>query len=215
MIARLTLSGLRFSPAEEPGIAMSSVSRDDPQGKGTQPCSFPDADSRHRRLSMIRVQYTLIALALAAAACSPPAPETTQPQAAASAVPEDIAAIAMAAAPGMTITGGELDAGGDQYEVTGMLPNGVEVELDMVQSNGAWTALEIQRDVAWSSVPEPVRAAAATVPDAFEPVRVIESTQVADDSVVYELFRAAADGSPSRGPAMEVRWHEGRAEVID
>ena len=84
----------------------------------------------------------------------------------------------------------------------------------MVQSNGAWTVDEIQRDIAWSTVPEPVRAVAVAAPDSFEPIRVIESTQAADGSIVYELFRATADGSPSRGPAMEVRWHEGSAEVM-
>jgi hypothetical protein len=163
---------------------------------------------------MTKVQYAFIALALAAAACSPPESETTQLESAVSPVSADIAAIASAAAPGITITGGELSAGNDQYEVTGTLPNGDEIELDMVQSNGAWTVLEIQRDVAWSSVPGPVRAAAAAAPDSFEPVRIIESTQAADGSVVYELFRATADGSRSRGPAMEVRWHESSAVVI-
>ena len=77
-----------------------------------------------------------------------------------------------------------------------------------------WTVLEVQRDIAWSTVPETVRATAAAAPGSFEPVRVIESTQTVDGSVVYELFRAAEDGIPSRGPDMEVRWHEGSAEVI-
>ena len=76
------------------------------------------------------------------------------------------------------------------------------------------TVDEIQRDIAWSTVPEPVRAVAGAVPDSFEPIRVIESTQAADGSIVYELFRATADGSPSRGPALEVRWHEGSAQVM-
>ena len=163
---------------------------------------------------MTKAQYAFIALSLAAAACSPPTSETTQPEASASAVPGDIAALASAAAPGITITSGELNAGNDQYEVTGTMPNGDEVELDLVQADGAWTVLEIQRDVAWSSVPEPVRVAAAAAPDSFAPVRVIESTQTADGSVVYELFRAVEGGSPSGGPDVEVRWHEGSAEVI-
>ncbi len=163
---------------------------------------------------MAKVQLAFIAVALAAAACSRPASERPQPEAAASPVPRDVAALVLAAAPGITIASGEFSAGNDQYEVTGTLPNGNEIELDMVQSNGAWTVLEIQRDVAWSAVPELVRAAAAAAPESFEPVRVIESTQAADGSVVYELFRAVEDGSPSRGPAMEVRWHEGSAEVI-
>jgi len=163
---------------------------------------------------MTKVQYAFIALVLAAAACSPPAPETTQPETAASSVLEDASAVASAAAPSVTITSGEFNTRGDQYEVTGTLPNGDEIEIDMVQSNGAWTAIEIQRDVAWSSVPELVRATAAAASDLFEPVRVIESTQVADGSIVYELFRAAENGIPSRGPDMEVRWHEGSAGVI-
>lgn len=160
---------------------------------------------------MTRIQYVFIALALAAVASSPAASQTTQTETSVSA---DVAALVSAAVPGIAIIGGELNASGNQYEVTGTLPNGDEVEVDMVQSNGAWTVDEIQRDIAWSTVPEPVRAAASAVPDPFEPVRVIESTQAADGSIVYELFRAMEDGNPSRGPTMEVRWHEGSAEVI-
>ena len=157
---------------------------------------------------MTTPRFTITALALAAAACSSPAPET-------SAVPSEVAAVVSAAAPGVTITAGEADAAGDEYEVTGRLPNGDEVEFDLVQSNGAWTVNEIQRDVPWSSVPEPVRAAAAAERDAFEPVRIIESKQPADGSIVYELFAPGdASGSTSRGPAMEVRWHEGTAAVV-
>lgn len=163
---------------------------------------------------MTKIQLIFIALASATVACSPVASQTTQTEASESPVSADIAALVSAAVPGITIIGGELNASGNQYEVTGTLPNGDEVEVDMVQSNGAWTVDEIQRDIAWSTVPEPVRAVAGAVPDSFEPIRVIESTQAADGSIVYELFRATADGSPSRGPAMEVRWHEGSAEVM-
>ena len=164
---------------------------------------------------MNTVQYAITALALAAAACSPPVSETTPPQEAPSAVPSEIAAVASAAVPDITITSGELDAANNEYEVTGTTPNGDEIELDLVQSNGAWTVLEIQRDVAWSSVPEPVRAAATAAPNSFEPVRVIESKQAGDGSVVYELFSAENQGgSPGGGPAMEVRWHDGKAVVI-
>ena len=158
-------------------------------------------------------KFTALA-ALAAAAFSLPATVTAQTDPPASPVPADIAALVSAAVPDIAITGGDLNASGNQFEVTGTLPNGDEVEVDLVQSNGAWTVDEVQRDIEWSTVPEPVRATAAAVPDSFEPVRVIESTQAADGSIVYELFRATADGSPSRGPAMEVRWHEGSAEVM-
>ena len=163
---------------------------------------------------MIEVQCTHTALALAAAACSPPASETAPPPTAASAVPSEIAAAASAAAPGITITNGDPSGANDEYEVSGRMPNGDEVELDLVQSNGAWTVLEIQRDVAWPSVPEPVRAAAAAAPDPFEPARVIESRQAADGSVIYELFRAAEQGAGGSGGPREVRWHEGKATLI-
>lgn len=170
---------------------------------------------------MTKVPNALIVLALAATACSQPAseqtsapaPAATPAPAAATRVPEDIAEVVTAAAPGIAITGGE--EGGDEYEVTGRMPNGDEVELDVVRTNGAWSVLEIQRDVPWASVPEPVRTAAAAAPNAFEPVRVIESRMAADGSIVYELFTAAGrDGAPARGPAMEVRWHEGKAEIV-
>ena len=163
---------------------------------------------------MTKIFSALAALTLAAAACSQPASETAAPPAAASAVPAEVASAVSAAAPGVTITNGEPDAANEEYEVTGTMPNGDEIELDLVQSNGAWTVMEIQRDVPWSSVPEPVRAAAAAAPNAFEPVRVIESRQPADGSVIFELFAAVQSGSPGGGPAMEVRWHDGKAAVI-
>jgi hypothetical protein len=170
---------------------------------------------------MLKIQCALTVLALAAAACSSPAPETrettetTAPQAGATAVPAEIATTVSAAAPGIAITSGELNAGGDEYEVTGRMPNGDEVEVDVVQTNGAWSVLEIQRDVPWSSVPEPVRAAAKAAPNSFEPVRVIESKQAGDGSVVFELFSAEQQaGGAAGGPAIEVRWHEDKATVI-
>lgn len=162
---------------------------------------------------MRQVRYALLALGLASAACSPPDAGPAQSDTAAPVAP-DIAAVASAAAPGINITSGELNASGNQFEVTGTLPNGDEVEIDLMQADGAWEAIEVQRDVPWSSVPSQVQAAAAAAPDSFEPVRVIESTQVEDGSLVYELFRTVPSSNPSGGPDVEVRWHEGIAEVL-
>lgn len=163
---------------------------------------------------MTRVLYTCVALTLAMVGCTSPGPEEMQTGAAASTVPAEVAAVVLAAAPDVDISGGEFGADNIQYEVTGTLPNGNEIEIDMMQSDGEWTVLEIQRDVPWSSVPEPVRATAAAAPDSFEPVRVIESTQAVDGSVVYELFRAAEPGAGPRGPDREVRWYEGNAAIL-
>ena len=132
----------------------------------------------------LRRTGTAVIGALALAGCSPPASDTERPEAAVPGIPADVAAMVVAAVPDINITSGELSAGNDQYEVTGTLSNGDELEFDMVQLNGVWTLLEIQRDVVWSSVPEPVLAEAAGLPDPFEPVRVIESTQAEDGSIV-------------------------------
>ena len=150
----------------------------------------------------------LVLCGLVLSACS------QEPEVSTSSVSGDVSAVVSAAVPGISIMGGELNASGDQYEVTGTLPNGDEIEIDMVQANGAWTIIEIQRDVEWFTLPQLVRATVAGVPDSFEPVRVIESTQAADGSVVYELFRAVGGGAPYGGPDMEVRWFEGSAEVL-
>jgi hypothetical protein len=46
-------------------------------------------------------------------------------------------------------------------------------------------------------------------------VRVIESRQAADGSVIFELFSAEnQDGRSGGGPALEVRWQNGQAAVI-
>lgn len=163
---------------------------------------------------MTQARSAFLALASLATACAPPASDTSQSDGGAASVPEEIASVALAAMPDVTITGGELNPGNGEFEIVGTLPNGGEVEFDMVQENGNWAVLEIQRDIAWSTVPEPVRAVAAAQPDPFEPARVIESTQGADGSIVYELFRATADGSPAPLLALEVRWHEGNAEAL-
>jgi len=161
---------------------------------------------------MTRIRYALLALAAAAAACAPDT-QTGQPQGM-NGVPAELAAVASAAAPGIAITSGELNASGNQFEITGTLANGTEVEIDLVQTNGAWSAVEIQRDIPWSSVPGPARDAAGAAANPFEPVRVIESTQVEDGSIVYELFRPVPGGTRSGGPDLEVRWHAGRAEIL-
>ncbi len=166
---------------------------------------------------MMRASWIAIACLAALAACSPPAneiPSAEVPAAEApltNAVDPIVSAVALASVPGLTITGGELDAEDGEYEVQGTTANGAEVELDLVQSNGVWTVAQIQRDVDWASAPENVRAAAAAALDAFEPVRVIESTQVVDGAVFYQLFDADdAHGHPSR----EVRLFEGEAAVM-
>jgi len=119
-----------------------------------------------------------------------------------------VAAVVNRAAPGIAITEAEFKArdGRRYYDVEGKLPNGAEIELDLLETPAGWQVVEIQRDIAWAEAPAPVRAAA---PKAANPVRVIESKQT-DGSVVYELFAA---GQP-KDPAIEVMWKDGRAKVL-
>lgn len=150
----------------------------------------------------------LIAAALMLAACSQQA-QPAAGSASAPAVDPDIAAEVTRAMPGVEITGGDADGQGE-YEVTGVL-DGQEYEFDLMGPDGGWRVVEIQRDIAWADVPELVRAATASSPNAFEPTRVIESRQPADGSVVYELFAA---GAAPGAPTMEVRFMDGQATVM-
>ncbi len=156
------------------------------------------------------MRLVFAAIALGLTACSPPAATTdaADASAAASAVDPAIAVVVEQAMPGVTITGGEADGQGE-FEVSGTL-NGQEYEFDLMGPDGGWRIIEIQRDVAWTDVPEPVRAAAAAAPNAFEPARVIESRQPVDNSIVYELFAPGA----AEAPAMEVRFLDGEAAVM-
>jgi hypothetical protein len=151
------------------------------------------------------MRIALAAVALLAAACAPPTPDT---EATPPAVDAEIVSAVNAAMPGVTIVSGEADGEGE-YEVTGTL-NGQEYEFDLMGPEGGWRVVEIQRDIVWGDAPAAVRDVAATAPNAFLPERVIESRQPVDGSVVYELF---APGAPET-PAMEVRLLDGEAAIM-
>lgn len=126
-------------------------------------------------------------------------------------VPADVAAAVKAAMPQMKITEAELKArdGRRYYDVEGVLPDGSEIELDMLQTAAGWQVVEIQRDIAWASAPAQVHAAAQPAWKGPAPARVIESKQT-DGSIVYELFAPGRPGTP----ALEVMLKDGKAEVL-
>lgn len=125
--------------------------------------------------------------------------------------PAEVADVVRKAMPQMTITEAELKEreGRRYYDVEGRLPDGSVIELDLLQTPQGWQVVEIQRDIAWSAAPAPVRTAATGAWKGPEPVRVIESKQT-DGSVVYELF---APGRPA-APALEVMLKDGQAKVL-
>ncbi len=127
-------------------------------------------------------------------------------------LPPELLSIVTNAVPGMQIEGAERKErdGRVYFDVEGRRPDGSEVELDLLLEGTAYKIVEIQRDIPWSEAPEAARSAAARSKEAFEPVRVIESTQT-DGAVIYELF---AEGKPEK-PSLEVRVVEGKAEVLE
>jgi hypothetical protein len=123
-------------------------------------------------------------------------------------VPEDVRVLAEGAAQGFLISGVQkkVREGRTYFDVEGNLPDGSELEFDILLTPAGPEIVETQRDIAWAEAPEAVRAAAPEV----SPVRVIESTQ-ADGAVIYELF---APGAPA-DPAIEIALDtQGNARLL-
>lgn len=159
---------------------------------------------------------SIIVTGVMCAACqpadqTPEAPETRITATAATDIPDAVRQAVLAARPSMVIAEAELKEreGRRYYDVEGTL-DGAEIELDLLETARGWQVVEIQRDIPWTTAPELVRAAAETARRGIDPVRVIESTQAEDGAVIYELF---AEGRPAV-PSLEVRWKDGRAEVL-
>lgn len=128
-------------------------------------------------------------------------------------VPAEVIAAAKAAQPSMTFTQAEAEVrdGRKYYDVAGTLPDGTEIELDMLQEPSGWTVVETQRDIALASAPDAVRAAIAKAEAAFTPSRVIESRQN-DGVVIYELFGPKVEGGEPR--KVEIKYDGGKAEIL-
>lgn len=147
----------------------------------------------------------------AAAAPVPARPDDMVDEVAAAELPAEVVKVVEAAVPGIRIDGATRKEreGRIYFDVEGMRPDGSEVELDLLGENGAFRVVEIQRDIAWAEVPANAKAEAAKAPNAFEPVRVIESRET-DGSVIYELFSSDRTDKP----ALEVRVADGRAALL-
>lgn len=139
-------------------------------------------------------------------------PEAGISEVAGAEIPEAVRDLAQETIPGMSVTEAERKErdGMVFWDVEGTRPGGAEVELDVLEENGGYRVVEIQRDLAWEAVPAEVRAAADAQAGMFVPERVIESTQT-DGTVIFELFRP---GQPEE-PAAEIAVRDGNAEFLE
>jgi len=82
------------------------------------------------------------------------------------------------------------------YDVEGKLPNGDEIEFDVLMGASGPEIVEIQRDINWSDVPEAGRVLVnAANEGSAEIARVIESTQT-DGAIIYEVFIEGHNSDP-------------------
>lgn len=134
-------------------------------------------------------------------------------QTALAAVPKEVLDAARAAQPTMSFTEAEAEVrdGRDYYDLGGRLPDGSEIELDLLKEPQGWTVVETQRDIAFASAPEPVRAASQKADAGFAPARVIESRQN-DGIVIYELFGPPENGGEPR--KIEIKYDGSKAELL-
>lgn len=127
-------------------------------------------------------------------------------------VPEAVLAAARATRPTMAFTGAEVETrlGLTYYDVGGELPNGAEIELDIMQEGDGWQVVEIQRDMTFADTPQSVRDIMAAEHGTFVPTRVVESDQDTG-IIIYELFGPDANGEEIK---IEVKHEDGAVEVL-
>lgn len=128
-------------------------------------------------------------------------------------VPAEVIAAAVAAQPGFRPeqAQSEVRDGRNYFDLEGSLPDGSELEFDLLQRPEGWTVVETQRDVDFAAAPEPVRAASQKADADFKPVRVIESRQNGG-LVIYELFGPAPEGQ--QGRKVEIKYDGRSAELL-
>lgn len=83
------------------------------------------------------------------------------------------------------------------YDVEGELPNGDEIEFDVLMGPSGPEIVEIQRDIKWKDVPNAGRKLVDAANEGKAEVsRVIESTQT-NGAIIYEVFIQGYGSDPS------------------
>ena len=114
-------------------------------------------------------------------------------------VPLDVMAVVMSASPDfkMVEVVKKIRDGRTYFDVEGELPNGDEIEFDVLMTNSGPEIVEIQRDLPLKDVPKPVRDVLNVANfDSLRVVRVIESKQADGDTIIFEFFVADDPSDP-------------------
>ena len=83
------------------------------------------------------------------------------------------------------------------YDVEGELPNGDEIEFDVLMTESGPKVVEIQRDIEWEVTPKNVQDVIGKANiDKLDIVRVIESQQAESDTIIYEIFVDGQSATP-------------------
>lgn len=167
---------------------------------------------------------TLLAFCAGLAACGPSGGEsnTAEPAKVATSgkskvaidqVPAEVLQAARTEREDVTLQEAEAETreGRRYFDIAGTLPDGSEIEFDIMEEEGRWRVVETQRDLPFAKVPAPVRAASAAADAKFTPTRVIESVQQ-DGVTIYELF-GPANGDPP-GRKLEIKFDGSKAELL-
>jgi hypothetical protein len=162
-------------------------------------------------MSRKRPAWAALAASVLAGCATPAASGAVITDLAVDETPAEVRALAEGAAEGFVISGVQKKVrdGRTYYDVEGGLPDGSELEFDILITAAGPEIVETQRDLDWSAVPEAVRAAAESAEPGLLPARVIESTQT-DGTIIFEVF---APGAPA-DPAMEISLAGGLARLL-
>lgn len=127
-------------------------------------------------------------------------------------IPDGVIQVAIAARPDLKITGAEREEknGVVYFDVAGITASGDEIELDIVQDGDHWRVVEIQRDIKFEDVPQPVRDALIANAPGITPDRIIESDQT-DGVIIYEFFTRDEAGEETK---YEVKYTKGEAVFL-
>ncbi len=115
--------------------------------------------------------------------------------------------------PGFEIKEAETESknGNNYMDIEGTLPDGKEIEFDLLLDKEEWRIVEIQRDLNLNTTPRAVvDALFETAPD-FTVDRIIESDQ-GGGVIIYEFYSTQIHQKTMK---KEVKLENGKAEVLE